>query len=709
MPQEVWDKSLASIGLMESILYIVVLDEDSEFEWVPEELVGSWPMLLATLPRNLYQVISTDNSTFDELLVLKRLHVNCQVIYEENIQLFLREVDTSFFEHFVGCIVCNAKKPDWVALIEISKKFKFCTWTSTLKNNIEHIKSQISKNYFETHEEYLGHLNSFLTKNGFPTRTFVFEKESAPNFKAVAPMLINNKLLENNFSFQLDEYRPEPSDRIALILDLCYQNDQKRNNIGPYPDELLLIAPYKSPAIINSRRRNIREQNDKELRRKAIEYMKAFLAEQDNNYLHTSAQPIDPEVARIASYENTRHSNLLDNMAHLHSSGSLTKVIRLPARSTSLNEFISRASPRQMHNLKDDSKLEELIKGIGEAIYYSYPEELREYLFECERTISVISDLPLEWMFNGTHFLSQISDICRLPEHPPRTLMTHHVLWGMRPYMIDPLITKNTLVVCGSDDPPLMSGFNVIKEFCKSTEARFIRPKGLDDFYSEYKSHKPELLIIFTHGYVDEKKFTSSLQIGNEVLTNNDVKNLSPTPPLVILIACESAPLFGYHNPIAQAFFQYGSCSVTSSMLPISVSRGVSLTCKIINQLSIAAKDGIHYTWCEFLNHMVRSSTFDTYIDRVRFGSGGKIVGTEEGFMAKVHWLTAVMRGHREWAFDNIKEEVSKCFAKDKDSAMKLIKNAKIPPEPLYFTHWGRSDRIIFERWMTQYYRSKSK
>lgn len=73
-------------------------------------------------------------------------------------------------------------------------------------------------------------------------------------------------------------------------------------------------------------------------------------------------------------------------------------------------------------------------------------------------------------------------------------------------------------------------------------------------FFEAVKETGPELLIIDTHGGVDETTHNSFIMMGNDIVTGDDVVNSGIGPQLVFLSACNTFTTYNTINTIANAF-----------------------------------------------------------------------------------------------------------------------------------------------------------
>lgn len=166
--------------------------------------------------------------------------------------------------------------------------------------------------------------------------------------------------------------------------------------------------------------------------------------------------------------------------------------------------------------------------------------------------------------------------------------------------------------------------------------------------------------------------------------------------PLVFISACGTAPTYGYTNIIANAFFEIGALSVTSTYLPIAIDSGSILYLRLLNNLNIASNDAIHKNWLEFISHINRSSfIMEKY--NIAFANVDnptkKILKREN-----VSTLNDLLDfNKRREVFNSIDNRISKY-------ANIIIKQtANIIPEYLFYSNLGRSDLIKFECWLDEF------
>jgi len=224
------------------------------------------------------------------------------------------------------------------------------------------------------------------------------------------------------------------------------------------------------------------------------------------------------------------------------------------------------------------------------------------------------------------------------------------------------------------------------------------------EVYTLINEFRPELLIFDTHGRFVSNETGTELQIGNEFLTGDDVIKNLPQVPLVVLSACWGAPLYGCSNTIAHAFFETGSLAVTTSLLPLEITKGAMLYTRILRNLKYASEHAMHANWASFMSHNIRTSYFDDLMSVVRKKFGMQAMAATEIHMhRRSEWqLKTMFPNTREEAYKNTLNEVLSCIDPAiAPRAKNLLNQKNYLPEFLFYTTLGRADLVSFDIWDT--------
>lgn len=489
----------------------------------------------------------------------------------------------------------------------------------------------------------------------------------------------------------------------AHLID--YITSEIKSNIKPITivdpafEPLILIAPYHNPrwkGLVNE----FLKSNT--IYKKHLNNFYSVLTSEQNldyfNIIEGGNTKIDlATITSIMEILNDRYI-LLDCLAYLHASFANSPVIRLPAIGKSINKELSYFKP-ELHNFfKHEADSFKSIQKFGIKLKkLLISEKVEEYIKNRNRQIIVISDLPVEWLIIDNAPLSFTHDICRIPEFRYMGLMNQYSLNDKFEFKITSNILKRTLVIHGASadpnvDKPMKEWFPYVAKFSKELGFTHIHCKTLDEVVKAVSSFKPELLIFDCHGGTDVDTLSSYLMINDEKMTSEFIINNSIGAPIVFLSACNTAPTYGYINSIADAFFQVGSLTVTSTFLPIYVYKGSILFIRLLVQLSQATKKVFHRNWLDFIGHINRTSV----IQETFFKAVDSLDDIDENFDKKLaELMTESMKFHERNLIYNNLLNGNITLNKKVNITLRNIKS-----DFLLYSQLGRADLIYFENWL---------
>jgi hypothetical protein len=512
------------------------------------------------------------------------------------------------------------------------------------------------------------------------------ESEEDPSIDKVKE--VSTKALTKTHSFDRQNLFVEQINKIDYFFKILYNEDiiKPVNGHEPLLPPLILVAPFHNPDL-----RKI--YSDEKL-------INLLQVEQSENY--TNETKVDGDVKQLMAgieimFERIKY---LDDVSFLHSSFTFSPVIRLPIKGKSVYRELSFFRPEIFPDIsrsKNRRKLKKTIYAFGSFYKKSSISPAIEKIIEKRNgQIVAISDLPIEWLVINGIPLSFTHDVCRLPETSLHGLMSFFTYNQSGGFSIPKDIIKRTLVIHGAHD-----GFFVLwQKMCEdlAKEKGFIlkRCTTVDQVKASIEEIKPLFLIFDCHGGYDNETKATYLHIGNERLDGSFIVENNITAPLIFLSACGTAPTYGTFNPIANAFFEAGAISVTSTYLPISINSGSVLYLRILNNLEYAASKSIHKNWLEFISHLIRTSSindafllaadkfFDT--DRGNWTTTNAEILTESMFFTK----------RRELYF-SLDKRISKLASDQRQYYTEVI------PEFLLYSNLGRGDLVLFDSWKEEF------
>lgn len=300
--------------------------------------------------------------------------------------------------------------------------------------------------------------------------------------------------------------------------------------------------------------------------------------------------------------------------------------------------------------------------------------------------IVALSDLPVEWINIDGVPLGFTHDICRLPETPVTGLLTHHQINLFQKYIIPKNIIEKTLVVYGCQEPEFKEWQDKVNILSKEIGFKTCVCASIDEFAKSVHQHKPDFLIIDSHGGTDLSNHQSYVLMGEEKMYPSDIVRNQISAPLVFLSACNTAPTYNSINTIANAFFEIGSLSVTTSYMPLDIKESSVLYIRILNQLSQAANHFYHKNWLAFISHIQRTS----FILNPLIGIDEKVEEMWDSAKKKGEILAISMYfENRRILYENLqKGEIPNGFKAN---------YSNVTPHYLMYSTLGRADLIEFE------------
>lgn len=414
-------------------------------------------------------------------------------------------------------------------------------------------------------------------------------------------------------------------------------------------------------------------------------------AEYTKNYV-IEAKPKNPKLfMMMLKVVGNRRSAFFDIIGMLHSSMLFSPYLRLPNLGPSINASLSAVGYNRILHTNPDKfrrKIRNTMLDIGKAITAKIiaPDTIRMLKRRASQIVA-ITDLPIEWIDVDGVPLCFSHDVCRIPETPIVSMLSLYIESHNFRYMIPKDIISKTLVIFGCDDKSFSEVQRAVVNLQKTAAFIIERCSTLDEVENAIKTYKPHLIIFDCHGGVDEATHETFLLIGNEKLTCSEVVKREIAAPLMVLSACMTAVTYNLVESIANAFFQVGALSVTTSYMPVYVDESTLLYTRILRLLMEAQNKPIHRNWLAFMSHVQRTSyLLQPMVDAKRKGKAIDSNYMKEVIKMETH---SMFFKHRRQMYKNLPN--SEIYKKV---------NAKVEtvmPNYMMYSTLGRADLIKFE------------
>lgn len=499
-------------------------------------------------------------------------------------------------------------------------------------------------------------------------------QEALADMQSWSRQEINVDILGQLYGLCQDAYKTAPTKELGF-------SDQN------YPS-MIIAAPYTTKDVRDFFKLMAHEEKEMKAVDKVVEL------EQTSNYCYdVKADGFDISFDTMNTYIKLFHASRLDFIdivANLHCSFHFSPYLRLPLVCKSVNTELSIVGAKRNKQLaysKDRQAYDKAIHNVGDVLSKKLlaPKTVK-MLEQMPAQIVAMTDLPIEWMEVEGVPLGFSHDVCRIPETPASGMLTHYgVSRFYSHYKIPEDILTKTLVVYGCREEAFKVWQDKADVTARALGAKTEICESLKEFEDAVEKHKPELLIIDTHGGTDLTIHQSYIYMGEEKVYPKDIAERKIHAQMIFISACNTAPCYNDVNTVANAFLEVGASAVTSSYLPLDVDESSVLYIRIMKQLNIAAKHNIHRNWLAFVSHILRTSYIMTpLVESVR--EGKKIDPILTG---KLNTMSMV--------FENRAKMYRKL--RDGEEVVEGLKTdySKAVPHYLMYTTIGRADLIEFE------------
>lgn len=455
---------------------------------------------------------------------------------------------------------------------------------------------------------------------------------------------------------------------------------------------LVLAAPYNSKEI-----RKIVSSVDVPpmLKEKKGILTKVFDYEYTKNYTIKQEASIAKKEEDVPQYYEllwnfvTPRYVFTDFVAMLHCSVRFSPYLRLPTMGSSISRELSFVGMKNAAKLVTGRSINEVLRNIGrKMVVTAISDRMASTISNRASQIVAISDLPVEWLMIDDVPLAFTHDVCRLPEQPLTSQLAQYVESRFaNAYLIPKDIIKKTLVVFGNDEEAFKAMQAPVVELQKELGFQIRTCLSVNDFKVALEEIQPDLLIVDTHGGTDMHTRQTYLEFGKEKLYGQYVVKHHLSAKLVFLSACSTYPTFNLVSSIANAFFEVGALSVTTSYLPLPITDATVLYVRLLHMLASASQNGLHCNWLSFISHLLRTS----YLQEPMWHGAKSLTAEDQAFLAKTATDLMLFRKRKEVYKAMIDGEFARRMGVNYDD---------IRPNYLLYSTLGRADLIRFESYL---------
>jgi CHAT domain len=547
------------------------------------------------------------------------------------------------------------------------------------------LSTPIEENELKYHTNFLPAKTNYLIYNNYVGNFGLPDLANDEDLKSITMKAAKEHNSFNRLNLFIEQCRA--FDKLFTRLKLFENFEQQRGQLNP----MFFCLPFHNPDI-----EDFYADKSGPIFKKV---MSALSVEQSSNYMITASASDENYVYYGAGGQLLQERlRFLDSTCFLMSSFNFMPYIRLPIKGKSLYRELSFIAPKHFKRfatLKAQLKISETLQKIGTSISESVlSNEFRTYLSGRNSQLISVTDLPFEWLRIDNVPLSFTHDITRMPESGFDNQLLSFAIHSMSDYRISEDTISKTLVVLGADDEEFVKWHKMLFEMAETQNFKIEICESNNQFLQALEKHNPDFLIIDTHGAVNDKTKETFLQMGSDDLTYEFIVANNVRIPLVFLSACGTSPTYGTFNPIANAFLQCGSRSVTSTYLPVEVDNATMAYIGILNNLGKVAQEGRFKNWLEYLSYCMRSTFLHRIYAPVLMNEKADKEIEKQYFKLSQDLLVFSRRKH---VFKDTEKFLKSLPAKKTN----ILKPKAY--EFLYYTNIGRGDLVLFKKYIEDF------
>ncbi len=546
------------------------------------------------------------------------------------------------------------------------------------------LSTPIEENELKKHTNFLPTKTNYLTYNNYVGNFGLPDLASEEVLESIRMKAAKEYNSFNRLNLFIEQSKA--FDKLFTRLKIFENFEQQRGQLNP----MFFCLPFHNPDI-----EDFYADKSSPIFKKV---MLALSVEQSSNYMITASASDENHVLYGAGGQLLQERlRFLDSTCFLMASFNFMPYIRLPIKGKSLYRELSFIAPKHFSRfttLKAQLKISDTLQKIGTSISESvFSNEFRSYLAGRNSQLISVTDLPFEWLRIDNVPLSFTHDITRMPESSFDNQLLSFAIHSMSDFRVSEDTISKTLVVLGADDEEFVKWHTILFEMAETHNFKIEICESNDQFLQALKKHNPDFLIIDTHGAVNDKTKETFLQMGSDDLTYEFITTNNINIPLVFLSACGTAPTYGTFNPIANAFLQCGSRSVTSTYLPVEVDNATMAYIGILSNLGKVAQEGRFKNWLEYLSYSMRSTFLHRIYAPLLIEKADKEI-EKQYFKLSQDLLVFSRRKH---VFRDA-EKFLKSLPAKKSNVLKPKAY-----EFLYYTNIGRGDLVLFKKYIENF------
>lgn len=440
-----------------------------------------------------------------------------------------------------------------------------------------------------------------------------------------------------------------------------------------------------------------------------------FSSENCQNWLNTDnnsrseREELYTGIFRVLFNEFMTEIRVLDMMFVLYALGERNPYVR--GRFVPTQELINLVNDIKRFNCNDNNidKINEKFKKISILINDTLSKELWKLIVGSSNHLTVLSDLPMEWIeYNGVP-ITVFKSISRKPITPGNSLIQNSIV-NRKCYLNKNeinILVINTLL---QDDPLFIYGKNVeeyVSGMAHSLTIEYAEANNVDTFINLINDKKPNVLFYYghgSHGSVNNQEMSvGELIIGKERISAIDLYEKIFRPYIFILAACETETIENSYLNVANLLLSLGTKVVVGTYFSIDGFVGLELTKSIFTYLSMAYHSSCNYVFSDIIQLFRR----EIYIKEPLYAVANLMTKKRRNFIHE-EFVNEYYQKYLIYCNENISSETNFLLKRDdiyldifkeNDEVIKiyekLIRQNKILPVSKFLAILGESNNLF--------------
>lgn len=440
---------------------------------------------------------------------------------------------------------------------------------------------------------------------------------------------------------------------------------------------------------------------------KSVKLSEKYIRESFGKDVKNIALIASDPVAQNFVYHHRRELELFNVSIGLMGAANLCPSLRFEPRINKIKgDLINIAACARgsgpHSNFKLNKMSHRLQRRMLSFVHPSYTSLLEKKIPEFSG-VSLVSDLPLEWLPLRGLPLTLRCDVSRIPATPGNASLFQ--------------LLKNryiTISVAQFNEILIVRSFKSNDKIKSTLEDVLARWSGLHESYPKYRivdvdtaegfmqavnDFKGALMIFDGHGALNTQSEVGSIIVGGKELDVWALQSRLRMPPIVLLSACDTIPIDGAHGATANAMLALGATTVLGTLLPVNALSSASFIARLLFRMSmllpLVVNNVSYMPWRGFMSGMLRMTFCSELIDNLI--SEARVISKADGVELQIFANEVINSMEPDW----YEQVLDKICERSEFSRAEVIGKCEFwgsLVDSLKYVQLGRPERINLRR-----------